>query len=41
MKSLLLSFFLLIAFSVVAQEKLTITHGPYLQHLTDNSVNII
>ena len=41
MKRLLLSICFFIAITAFAQEKLTITHGPYLQHLTDNSVNII
>lgn len=41
MKYFLFSLCFLIAFTAFAQEKLTITHGPYLQHLTDNSVTII
>jgi len=41
MKNLILAFCLFATFAAVAQEKLVITHGPYLQHLTDNSVTII
>ncbi len=41
MKHFLLLACFLAAFSVFGQEKLSITHGPYLQHLTDNSVTII
>jgi len=41
MKPLIISFFLFFVLAVTAQEKLVITHGPYLQHLTENSVTII
>ena len=41
MKYLFFSFCLFVTFSAFAQEKLAITHGPYLQHLTDNAVTII
>jgi Icc-related predicted phosphoesterase len=40
-KYLFFSFCLFVTFSAFAQEKLAITHGPYLQHLTDNAVTII
>lgn len=41
MKYLFFSFCLFVTFLAFAQEKLAITHGPYLQHLTDNAVTII
>jgi acid phosphatase type 7 len=41
MRQLVFSCFLFLVFSVFAQEKLVITHGPYLQHLSENSVTII
>ena len=41
MKQLIFSLFFFLALTTIAQEKPGITHGPYLQHLTDNSVTII
>lgn len=41
MKRLIISLFLFIALSAIAQEKLAITHGPYLQHLGETGTTII
>lgn len=41
MKPFLLILFLWIAFAANAQEKLSISHGPYLQHLGETGVTII
>jgi len=41
MRLRLLIFFLLVAFSTTAQEKLIISHGPYLQHLGETGATII
>ena len=41
MKHLIFTFFLFVAVAVTAQEKLVITHGPYLQHLGENGVTIL
>lgn len=40
MKPFILNLFLWLTFAVGAQEKLIITHGPYLQHLTETGVTI-
>jgi len=41
MKKYLLVLFLFAAIAVVAQDKLVISHGPYLQHLGETGVTII
>lgn len=41
MKHLIFTFWLFVTLATVSQEKLVITHGPYLQYLTDNGVTII
>jgi len=41
MKYQLLAFLLLVAGAASGQERFRITHGPYLQHLDQNSVTIV